>query len=490
MTNSTLPRIADRLANSKLKETAMYLSISLQISLDMALMYIISAASAAINGKFEFRITEDWDERSCYDYIIFNESGERKSNAVKFGKSPHEEWLSRQKREQESFNRKIKRHNKRTRAKIRTLEKKAEEAGDIESSVIDKKISELEGSIKPLKTSRLFFGNVTPSALIGILDQCKGRISHFEPEGGLINIMCRKDFNIDIFCNSYDGEDIYLDRVNSKSVYIKSPSISLSISAQQHLATKFLQNQNLNNSGLLGRFWFVICQPLAGYRQTNNPSMPKEIRQWWSSKIMSLLDIEDEYDEFGEVKPWKIELAYEAGIRFKEFCDYAESALRPGGALSFSKSWGSKLAGKIIRLAGLLHCIKHDDPRSCPIDEETLQQAISMGEVLTLHAQRAYYFAANGEKIDAGQKVLDWTTGMALRQMNFCFTVQDAYDNVDGFTRKQIKSAVNYLYEQGMLLKSLNAVAQYASQTRVGRKKGPFYILNTSNGPYGNPMLP
>ncbi|MBI9088201.1 MAG: DUF3987 domain-containing protein [Desulfobacterium sp.] len=428
MHNNNTPSLYNSLQDSPFKDLTIYMSNSIQVGPNMALTNLLSGVSSAVNGKFEVVGKNGWTEPLNNYFILLGDSGERKSAIVKIAKAPHNDWVFKKNKQFKKALQKTKRENKRIKAKIRALERKAEKAEEPECDLIYGEIEVLENKIQILKEIRIFFGDITAPALIRVLSLYDGRICHFEPEAGLLDILCKKSCNISLFCNAYDGESCSIDRVKEEPLNIPRPSISLSITVQPGLGMKFLKNKRLHDIGLLGRCLYVWSSPMAGHRLTDTPPIPEESLQWYNNKITSLLDIPDQYDEFGNVKPRKLELSYEASICLNPYKESVEKALQPGGALSFSKSWGSKLIGKVLRLAGLLHCIKHEDPSLSAIDRETMMQAISLGEGFIVHAQKVYYYASQGKKIEAGKKILNWANSQ-LYMNNF--TAKEAYDNAD-----------------------------------------------------------
>jgi len=485
MFNSQAPSLYNSLVDGNFKTFIGHTAHSLQIWPDMAFIYLLSGINSAVNGKFVVGAGGRAEPVTIFSLIV-GESGERKSAIAKIAKKPHQDWVLQKNKTLKKDLRRVERENKRIKAQIRVLLKKAENASELECKVIDEKIESLENQIQSLKEFRIFFNDVTIPSLMRVLAQYDGRICHFEPEAGLITILCRKNLNVSIFCNAYDGEEIYLDRVNEDPIHIPRPSIPLSITAQPEIVMPFLRNKKLRSNGFLGRFLYLKCPSVAGTRQTVTPPIPEEGFQWWNNKVTSLLDIPDQVNEFGNIVPWRFELDYWANNRFSNYDEDVERALNQGGRLDFFKSYGSKHSGKVLRLAGLIHCIKHDDPRFIPIDDETMCQAINIGEGFIGHARDLYFHASHGKKIEAGQAIFNWVGSFICtdRSNPMSFTAQKAYDNTEGFTRKDIKNAIGFLLQQGLILEDLRQYADEAGKRTVGRKKTPAYILNNIQQPH------
>lgn len=477
MTNSPLPSIYNYLVDGNLKSFAGHAAHSIQVADSMATFYQISAVNAAVNGKFVVK-AGGRNEPVTLFIVLIGDPGERKSSMASISKRPLQDWLFSKNNKIKMKRRKVERKNRKIKKQIQTLEKKAENLDPLVAQFYDEEIGLLESQIQTLKEHRIFFNDTTIPALQRVLADYDGKISYFEPESHLISLLCKKGFNIKTFCNAYDSEELYIHRVKEDQLHIPRPSITISITAQPEFALNLLRNENCNASGFLGRCFYLWFSKLAGNRKTQTPPIPEEGLQWWHNKITSLLNIPDQVDEHGQTQPWVLELDHGAMACFNQYDEYAERAILNEGFLSYIQGYGSKQSGKVLRLAALFHCIKHDAPQSHLIDEESLRQAISVGEELKNHAQHACYYAIHGAKIEAAQSIVDWLNNHFYQfGEHKVFNVKDAYANTESLTHKAIQNGINFLFQQGVITEYLGSYASEAAKRTVGRKKGPYYVI-------------
>jgi hypothetical protein len=75
--------------------------------------------------------------------------------------------------------------------------------------------------------------------------------------------------------------------------------------------------------------------------------------------------------------------------------------------------WAGKLAGAVVRIAGLLHMAEHADdsaPWGHSISEATFIRAVRIGEYAIPHAQAAYALMGADPTIEDARYVLSWLT--------------------------------------------------------------------------------
>ena len=394
----------------KLFDLALHEANSIQTDSYLSLVYRLSAFNAALNGKFMILAPNGHSQPNSLYFLIVGDSGERKSESAKNAKKPIIDWLLSQRDKFEKIEIK-RRHLKR---RIKNLHKQAEKANEFEAQQYLDKVADLQKLLRLLSQGFRFFSDATSPALKQILDEGTGRISIIEPEGGLCHLLMRKNADVTLFNNAYDGEPLQVDRVTTGSFNINDPLFSICIAAQPGLTMEFLRNKRLRDSGLHGRFIYVKMQSRAGKRAIQTPSIPAELLDWYTNKIISFLNLCPEKDDAGVVKPFRLKLNAEASIEYIKFRQLAEDELNPGGKLSFCQSWGSKLPGKALRLAGLLHCIECDNPFDQDISASTMLQAIHMAYVFTEHAQCLYFQADHGKFMDCGNDIMNWASKSLL----------------------------------------------------------------------------
>jgi hypothetical protein len=86
-----------------------------------------------------------------------------------------------------------------------------------------------------------------------------------------------------------------------------------------------------------------------------------------------------------------------------------EPRFRPGADLAHMTDWGGKLAGAIVRIAGLLHLAQHArDAWDRPISLATLDAAKEIGDYYTQHAKAAYDTIGADPATASARAILQW----------------------------------------------------------------------------------
>ena len=86
-----------------------------------------------------------------------------------------------------------------------------------------------------------------------------------------------------------------------------------------------------------------------------------------------------------------IRLSIDAARLFNSYQEKIEINLRKNGELHGISNWGGKLAGAVARMAALFHAaLPPNSPDSIPISQETMLNAIKIGDYYQAHAIAAY----------------------------------------------------------------------------------------------------
>jgi replicative DNA helicase len=206
---------------------------------------------------------------------------------------------------------------------------------------------------------RLILDDVTSESLEKVLREQGGRIAIMSDEGGPFELMGGRYSdgipNIDVYLKGHSGSPISTDRIGREGGSVQNPAITIGLAIQPDVIISLQNKKGFRGRGLLARFLWSIPQSRVGSRVADSPPVPEEVRQAYEEAVFQLLDIPIEKDELGEVHSRKIELDREAYALLVEFKNAIEPSLGPGGELESIADWGNKLAGTVVRLAGLLH---------------------------------------------------------------------------------------------------------------------------------------
>jgi len=175
-------------------------------------------------------------------------------------------------------------------------------------------------------------------------------------------------------------------------------------------------------------------------------------------------DIEDSSRQF------ILRLDGDAAGRMIDWEQWIEDSLDDGGDMEGMRDWGSKLAGLTLRLAGVMHCVKHGPAGS--IDAPTLADAIEIAQWSIPHAEATLGLMSAGESSkDADARyLLKWIEQRGLRE----FSRRDAHQH----GRRRFKTVddlepvLKELEQRGFIR------PQPADSSGPGRPPSPSYDVN------------
>lgn len=416
--------------SSDLRNFVQYTAHHLQVPEDMVMLNVLGAINTAINGHFEVRIQNGQSEPLCLYLIIIASPGDRKSATVKSATAPIRDWLDRQ---------------------YQAL---------------------ADASAAPHEPPpRLYFSDATAAALKVALAGNGGRLSCHDAEPELLGILSDKRFPKSLVCRAYDREEIVMDRARKAPIRIPNPAISICVSAQPEMAFRFLRDHDVRSSGLVGRFLFGAFPALAGSRLVGAPPVPLESARYYDIMVKRLLDISLTLPG----QPHILRLDNQAEREFFDFGRKAEEELAPGRSLSFDVGWGSKLPGKVLRLAGLLHCALHTNPRNSPISAQTIAQAVAMAMVFIRHARHVIHLADHGEAHEIAGEIERW----AIQYAASSFSVGDLQSGLFRRSRKEVAAGLEVLLRTRRVVEDLPGYSDQNGRFKRGRNRGPLYRLAT-----------
>ena len=233
--------------------------------------------------------------------------------------------------------------------------------------------------------------------------------------------------NIDIYLKGHSGSPISTDRIGREGGSIRNPAVTVCLAIQPDVIMSLRDKKGFRERGLLARFIWSIPRSRVGSRAADSPPVPEDVRRAYEHGVTSLLAIPAERDEWGEITSCRISLTGEAHALLVEFKQRIEPSLGPSGELECIADWGNKLAGTVVRLAGLLHLADRawetSEGRLEPVGEGEMRRAIRIAEFLTHHALIAFDLMEPSRVVRSARHILAWIE----RTGSGSFTRRDAY---------------------------------------------------------------
>lgn len=317
----------------------------------------------------------------------------------------------------------------------------------------------------------------TPEALAMLLEANGGTIGVLDDEGGVFgNITGRYSSGtpqLDLILKAYDGQKPFKqNRVGRRRVSIPWPTVAIGLAIQPSVLADTTQTPMLRERGLMGRFAYCVPHDTVGTRSNRDiPAMPEHLRAAWRGIVETLTQLP--MCAPGEPRT-VLRLSLDARENHLDYRDSLEARLHPEtGDLAYMSDWAAKHAGRILRIAGILHLLAGHRITD-PISFTTMADALDVGEWMTEHAVRVYggWRKATDAETGGPASILRWIK----RTQPESFTARDFQRANQGQTwvdAESVKDALVVLVESGWLA---SVEAEYADDTKGRRRSTGKFI--------------
>ncbi len=219
------------------------------------------------------------------------------------------------------------------------------------------------------------------------------------------------------------------------------PSLTMSLTVQRDVIREIGCNRQFKGRGLLARFLYSNCQHKAGYRKRQTNKIPENISFKYMDHIIELMEV--------PLEPQVLKLSSDAQTIWNVFYDEIEASMKPGGNLAGIKDWGSKLAGAVARISGLLHYAEHGQQATKKlISVGIVGDSVAIGRYFLDHAFASFGFMKEEPQIESAKKILEY-----LKQHKpDSFKGRDILRNKNAFKKiEQITSALKLLVKRNYI---------------------------------------
>jgi len=451
---------------------------------DLSAMLALAIGGAALARKYRVQIRNGWTEPTNIYTVTALPPGDRKSAVFENAMAP---VLDAERAEQERLAPVIAERA----AEHRVLEgqrKAAEDQAAKGKNGADyrKLAREVAEHIVP-ENPRLFTDDVTPEQLVKMIAKHGGRMLVASAEGTAFEIAkgrYAETPNFDVFLKSHAGDPLRSDRVGRSDDIVNQPALSVALAVQPAVISGLAEQSSMRTRGFLARFFYAMPISLVGHRTVAAQPVPKSVTNEYHSGMRWLWEREGAVvDETGQPGPHWLKFSPEADQNLRDFEKWLEPKLGECGELSALSGLGSKLAGGIARLAGILHMARvaadnHVSPST--ISKETVQAAIQIGrDYLLPHAHLAFDMMGSDQVLMDAKKAVEWLSNPVNTVVSVtgvaCVSQRDMHAGLWGGnkTAEDVKKVVDRLVENGYLRH-----VEEPQVRRKGRKPSPRYEVN------------
>ena len=355
---------------------------SYQVPIDMVCCFMLGVASSALVGRAEVqpKHAEDHYAEPIQLYMLCKgESGERKTPVLNALKQPLENMLEGLRESIQAENKAIMRQIKGIDKQLAVSKNASEIAGLMEQR------DDLTDSLKA--EPEYIMGDMTTEAVCESMKEHDGKAIAMYDEADFLNTLAGKGYqkdgqavNLLAILSGYNNGSIHGKRVGRGEWHIPRGSLSMCFGVQPGLLQTFMDNKSGLDRGLHARFLYFLPSSNIGNRSPVGKQMADSVRDWWTRSVQRLAwlgrDGEvvrlpfDSYAEEGYLSYWQeIEKRLDSDL---------DGELR---------SWGGKLMGNTVRLAGLLALL--DDRQEVRRVHWDAAQEIAQNYLIP-HARRAF----------------------------------------------------------------------------------------------------
>ena len=245
---------------------------------------------------------------------------------------------------------------------------------------------------------------------------------------------------------------------------------------QPSVITGVMDNPRFQGRGLTARFLYCMPKPAVGGRRYRTSAIPETVKENYHELVTDLLD-----DEINDARV--IRLSEEADRLLETFSDKLEPMIL--GEYAEIAGWVGKLAGTILRIAGILCRAEAADKKvhtaiadtldrdegldSLTVDGKTMRNAIAIGEYYL--EQACAVFSLMGT--DAVTEMAKYALDTIVRKKLECFKAGDLMRACKRFkTADAAKKALTRLVEMGYLME------EQPENTGKGRPPAIVYHVN------------
>jgi replicative DNA helicase len=354
---------------------------STQTPTDLGAALALAVLTSGVMGRFTVQARPGWTEPAVLYVVGLAESGERKSSLVRPYTDPvrraereHEEATA-DARAAEQAERKV---LEKRQAKMLNAASKPDGGGHDpnELAQITRKLAE-SLTLPPC----FVLGNFTDEAL-GVAMKHHGRIAVFSAEPGPVfdNLRGRYAKNgappsMDALLAGHAGDSYEVHRIGREAVRVSEALVTIGVLGQPSVLRGLATNEAASGRGALARFLVTFPPSRVGHRRIEPRPVGEGVPRAYADGVRSLYRARSEAGE-RKVLPF----GSDAWDQLRLWAQDAERDLLPDGSMSSFVSWGSKLPGAVVRMAGVLAVA--DDPDLPPehVGAEHVARAIRIAE--------------------------------------------------------------------------------------------------------------
>jgi len=417
------------------------LAVATQTPPDLAGMLTLAALSAVAGGLARVEVREGWREPVNIFAAVALAPGSRKSAVFAEVTAPlitfDAEEVDRKKSEIIEAETALK-IAEGAASQAQAAAAKASGADATQLAADATRLAQEAANILVPPMPRLVADDATPEALTTLLVQ-HGRIALMAPEGDVFDLMAGRyqtgaGPNLGPYLKGHAGDPLRVDRKGRGPEYAPSPALTVGLAVQPEVLRALADRPGFRGRGLLARFLFSLPVNTVGRRIISAPPVPTRIVDRYRVELGTLARSLAEQAELAKISGAKEALVLTISPGAARAIEAFETELEPRldpdtGDLGHVADWAAKLAGAVVRIAGLLHLADTlHTGWAAPISTDTMTNAVTIGRYLSEHAVAVFDLMGADPEIEKAGVVLRWIKRAGVST----FTRRDAFRGVTG----------------------------------------------------------
>ncbi len=449
-------------------------SRAVQVPEDVVGVLTLAVLSAAVAGKRMIRLSESHVEPLNIYALVTSGSGTRKSTVVADVTAPLVEYEKHLMQRDAGAIARLASNYRTLEMELKSCEAKASK-GDGAARGQAGELAEKLAKTRVPATPRLLADNATPERLTTLLYEQQGAIALFSAEGEIFEQAAGRYSgngrpNFDVYLKGHAGDPLRVDRVGRTAEYVPRPSLVIGVAVQPDTLDGMTHTPGFRARGLLGRFFYSTPASLLGKRDSDPPPMCDGVRDGYHARIRGLLELPRPAQD---APCDTLTLTPEARAEFLDFSREIEPQLTEFGPLGSMTDWAGKLPGLVGRIAGILHMA---EGWGCPVDDQTMTRAISLGRYALAHARSAYREMGADPALEGARRVARWVEEGAFTE----FTQRECHRVLEAQfpTKDKLVPALLAIEQAGYIRAKKTEMTK--GNCTGGRPRGPAFEVNPS----------
>ncbi|MGH9839694.1 MAG: YfjI family protein [Blastocatellia bacterium] len=449
-----------------------------QTPIDLAAILGLANCAAAIAGKYMINARAGWIEPANIFFVCVLPVGNRKTAVYDATTAPLAQFereiikemqpvIDEKRLEKEALEERIKH--------LKTAAGKCDNKAERDTKLAEMKViaEELRALKVPAIPKLIVSGDITPESIGSHLAEQDGRLFLSSDEGELFELLSGRYSsgtpNFEIILKAHTGGTIRVDR-RQRSEIVEKASLTIALTVQPDVLRGLVTKPQFRGRGLLGRFLYSLPASTVGSRKPNAEPMSEGTAKLYSRKVRALAGIARPEGCYHSVA-----LAADAQTALVAFLAEVEKQLPEDAPMGGLADWGTKLAGAVVRIAGVLHLAewagrRQEMPSEIPV--RTFNQAAGIGRYFRAHAMAAYAEMGADPEIEAAKYVLRFIEKAGVEEI----TKREIFEKTKGRFKK-----VDALEPALKVLEAHNYIRPLARATepgKAGRKASQLYEIN------------